>query len=92
MGEEQAGDQEAEVDDVEVEAGAAQDEVVEQVDEPGGAQQVVEQARVVRSIPSLDESALVAVKQWKYKPTIVNGVAVPVTMLVHVAFGSTERR
>lgn len=47
----------------------------------------VEQARVVRSIPALDDSAVAAVRQWRYKPTIVNGVAVPITMLVHVAFG-----
>jgi TonB family protein len=46
----------------------------------------VEQAKVVRSIPQLDGAALDAVKKWKYSPTIVNGVAVPVTMVVHVTF------
>jgi TonB family protein len=46
----------------------------------------VEQATVVRSIPQLDSAALEAVRKWKYSPTIVNGVAVPVTMVVHVTF------
>lgn len=43
-------------------------------------------AKVVSSIPVLDEEAVKAVKQWKYKPTIVNGAAVPVTMVVRVNF------
>jgi TonB family protein len=46
----------------------------------------VEQARIVRSIPMLDEAALNAVRRWKYKPTMVNGAPVPVTMVVHVTF------
>lgn len=46
----------------------------------------VEQAKVVRSIPQLDSAALDAVRKWKFSPTIVNGVAVPVTMVVHVTF------
>ena len=46
----------------------------------------VEQARVMHSVHSLDEAAVAAIKQWKYKPTIINGVAVPVVMMVHVAF------
>jgi periplasmic protein TonB len=46
----------------------------------------VERAKVVRSIPQLDGAALDAVRKWKYSPTIVNGVAVPVTMVVHVTF------
>jgi TonB family protein len=46
----------------------------------------VEQATVVRSIPQLDGAALDAVRKWKFSPTIVNGVAVPVTMVVHVTF------
>ena len=33
-----------------------------------------------------DYAALDAVRKWKYSPTVVNGVAVPVTMVVHVTF------
>jgi TonB family protein len=36
--------------------------------------------------PLLVESALAAVKKWRYKPTLVNGVAVEVTTQVAVAF------
>lgn len=46
----------------------------------------VETATVVRSIPGLNDAALSAVKQWQYRPTLVNGVAVPVSMVVHVNF------
>ena len=46
----------------------------------------VEQARVVRSVPSLDDAALTAIRQWKYKPTIINGTAVSILMKVHVSF------
>jgi len=46
----------------------------------------VERATVVKSVPALNDAAIVAVKQWKYAPTIVNGAAVPVTMVVHVNF------
>jgi protein TonB len=46
----------------------------------------VEHARVIRSVPLLDSAALEAVRKWKYSPTIVNGVAVPVRFSVGVAF------
>jgi protein TonB len=46
----------------------------------------VERATVVRSIPALNDAAITAVKQWKYTPTVVNGAAVPVSMVVHVNF------
>jgi TonB family protein len=46
----------------------------------------VERAKVVRSIPALNAAAVAAVKQWRYKPTIVNGVAVPVSVVVQVQF------
>ena len=46
----------------------------------------VRSAQVVKSIPQLDRAAITAVKQWKYAPTIVNGTAVPVTMVVQVTF------
>jgi TonB family protein len=52
-----------------------------------GADGDVEQARVTKSIPLLDKAALDAVRKWKYAPTVVYGVAVPVKMSVGLAFG-----
>jgi TonB family protein len=46
----------------------------------------VEKAQVVQSIPQLDNAALEAVRKWKFSPTVVDGVAVPVTMVVRVKF------
>ena len=46
----------------------------------------VQNARVLRSIPLLDQAALDAVKQWEYTPTLLNGVPVPVIMTVTVQF------
>ena len=46
----------------------------------------VAQARVTKSVPLLDRAALDAVKKWKYAPTIVNGVAVPVKLSVGLSF------
>lgn len=43
-------------------------------------------ARVLRSIPLLDEAALAAVRQWRYTPTLLNGTPVPVVMTVTVNF------
>jgi len=43
-------------------------------------------AKVVRSIPFLDDAALKAVRNWRYDPTIVNGQAVPVRLTVTVNF------
>ena len=37
-------------------------------------------------IPLLDQSAIEAVKQWVYTPTLLNGVPVPVIMTVTVNF------
>lgn len=52
------------------------------VDEAGN----VIDAKVVRSIPFLDDAALKAVRNWRYDPTIVNGQAVPVRLTVTVNF------
>jgi protein TonB len=41
---------------------------------------------VLRSIPLLDEAALKAVRQWRYTPTLLNGIPVPVIMTVTVTF------
>jgi periplasmic protein TonB len=46
----------------------------------------VREARVLRSRPLLDEAALTAVRQWKFTPTLLNGVPVPVVMTVTVNF------
>jgi TonB family protein len=43
-------------------------------------------AKVLRSIPLLDNSAIEAVKQWVYAPTLLNGVPVPLLMTVVVNF------
>lgn len=46
----------------------------------------VTDARVIRSIEMLDEAARDAVLQWKFTPTQLNGVAVPIIMTVTVNF------
>jgi TonB family protein len=43
-------------------------------------------AKVVKSIPLLDQAALDAVQQWEYLPTMLNGTPVPVTVTVTVNF------
>jgi len=43
-------------------------------------------AKVLRSIPMLDEAALTAVRQWIYSPTLLDGVPVSVEMTVTVTF------
>jgi protein TonB len=47
---------------------------------------MVRDARVLKSIALLDRAALDAVKQWRYAPTRLNGVAVPVIVTVTVQF------
>jgi TonB family protein len=46
----------------------------------------VEDVKVLRGIPLLDDAAVKAVRQWAYTPTLLNGVAVPVIMTVTVNF------
>ena len=46
----------------------------------------VAEAWVLRSIPMLDQAALDAVRQWRYSPTLLNGVPVPVICTVTVNF------
>jgi protein TonB len=43
-------------------------------------------ARVLRGHQMLDQAALVAVRQWEFTPTLLNGVPVPVIMTVTVRF------
>lgn len=53
-----------------------------QINEDG----LVDEATVLRSIELLDEAARAAVLQWKFVPTVVNGVPAPVVMTVTVNF------
>jgi TonB family protein len=46
----------------------------------------VADARVLRSIPLLDQAAIDAVLQWEYTPTLLNGSPVSVLMTVTVNF------
>jgi len=46
----------------------------------------VKDAKVLRTIPLLDQAALDAVRQWEFTPTLLNGVPVPVIMTVTVNF------
>jgi protein TonB len=52
------------------------------IDERG----VVTGARVLRSVPLLDAAALAALKQWRYTPTLLNGIPVRVLMTVTFRF------
>jgi len=51
-----------------------------------GSDGKVADARVVRSIPLLDQAALDAVRQWEYRPTLLNGVPVPVLTTITINF------
>jgi protein TonB len=46
----------------------------------------VKDAKVLRSVALLDQAALEAVRQWKFSPTLLNGVPVEVVMTVTVNF------
>ena len=46
----------------------------------------VVRTQVLRSIQLLDDAAVQAVRQWKFSPTLLNGVAVPIVMTVTVNF------
>ena len=52
------------------------------VDEQGR----VADARVLTSLPMLDEAALAAAKQWEFTPTLMNGQPVPVLMVLELHF------
>ena len=51
-----------------------------------GTDGAVRDAKVLRSLPPFDRAALDAVRQWRYEPTLLNGVPVPVIMTVTVNF------
>lgn len=54
------------------------------------AQGVVQNVTVLRSVPLLDRAAIEAVQQWRYKPTRLNGVAIPIVMTVTVSFSMRQ--
>ncbi|HEX5107189.1 MAG TPA: M56 family metallopeptidase [Vicinamibacterales bacterium] len=43
-------------------------------------------ARIIRSVPLLDEAALSAVRQWEFVPTLLNGAPTAIVMSVTVNF------
>jgi TonB family protein len=47
-------------------------------------------AKVLRSIPALDDAALTAVQQWRFSPTLLNGEPVDVIMTVTVNFVANQ--
>jgi len=49
-------------------------------------QGVVSDAKVVRSVPLLDDAAVDTVRQWRFRPSTVNGQPVAVRMVVNVMF------
>lgn len=51
-----------------------------------GADGAVQQVRVLRSEPLLDKAAADAVKQWRYAPLQLNGIAYPFILTVTVSF------
>lgn len=51
-----------------------------------GVDGAVTDARVLRGVPLLDAAAIEAVRRWRFTPTRLNGVAVPVVMTVTVQF------
>jgi protein TonB len=51
----------------------------------------VEDVRVLRSIPLLDEAAVTAARQWLFSPTLLGGIPVHVAMTVSVRFSLTQQ-
>ena len=56
------------------------------IDEEG----LVREVKVLRSVALLDASAIDAVRQWRYVPTLLNGVPIQIIMSVTVTFRLTE--
>jgi protein TonB len=51
-----------------------------------GEDGAVRDVRVLRSAPLFDEAAIIAVRQWRFSPTLLNGEPVPLVMTVTVGF------
>ena len=54
-----------------------------------GADGRVSSAKIIRSIPLLDQAALEAVRQWEFSPPLLNGQPTPLLMSVSVEFKLT---
>jgi protein TonB len=52
----------------------------------------VTDAKVLQSIPLLDEAALQAFRNWRFAPTSINGQPVPVRMTVTTNFSLSSPR
>jgi protein TonB len=63
--------------------------ILECVISPAGR---VAELKILRGVPLLDQAALDAVKQWTYKPTLLDGVPVSVVMPVTLQFRLTDGR
>jgi protein TonB len=50
----------------------------------------VTRVELLRGVPILNEAAVEAVKQWVYRPTLLNGVPTPVIMTVTVTFNLAD--
>jgi periplasmic protein TonB len=61
--------------------------VIEAIIGPTGE---VRSTRLIQSVPFLNDAALTAVRQWRYTPTLLNGVAVSVILTVSVDFMLTQ--
>jgi protein TonB len=46
----------------------------------------VNEVRVLRSIPLLDQAAMEAVRQWEFQPTLLNGAPISIVMSMTVNF------
>jgi len=46
----------------------------------------IERVKVLRSVPLLDAAAIAAVQNWRYTPTLLNGVPVSVLMTITINF------
>ncbi len=70
-------------------AGLAQAVVLECLVDPRGR---VSKVDVLEGVPPLTDAAISAVKQWRYTPTVLDGVPTPVIMTVTVNFLLSETR
>lgn len=46
----------------------------------------IERVKVLKSVPLLDAAAVAAVKDWRYTPTLLNGVPIAVLMTITMNF------